>query len=147
MRRLLTPVDRAPPPSEAGSASGAVVALVILLPFAAGLLQIWQTQPAAALAPSIFATGVLLCSILVLFQGAFGGDNFSWRHVALLAGFSLCGISIWMGVPYAVATTALIALCFAVIGKRRWPIMIGVWLGSELVAYGVFKLLLGIPIH
>ncbi len=133
---------------ESSSIAGIVVALALATPFAVNLLRLWQTQKAAALIPLVFAAGILACAVLAFLQPRrTSASSFNVRQIALLAVCALCGISIWMRVPYALATAILIVICFGIIGKRSWPVMIGVPVGSELLAYGVFKGLLGIPIH
>ena len=126
---------------------GPIVALVLFTPLAISLIGLWQSQPGTAMVPAIFAVGVLICGILSLFQGGPAEGEFAWRQSALICGFVLCGLAIWSGIPYIAATSLLIALCFAIVGRRTWPVMLGVWAGGQILAYGVFKYLLGVPIH
>jgi hypothetical protein len=126
---------------------GPIVALALFTPLAISLVGLWQRQPGTAMVPAIFAVGVLICGILSLFQGRQAEGEFGWRQLALISGFVLCGLAIWSEIPYIAATSLLIALCFAIVGRRTWSVMLGVWAGSQILAYGVFKYLLGVPIH
>jgi Tripartite tricarboxylate transporter TctB family len=126
---------------------GPIVGLILIAPLFISLIGVWRTQPGSAAVPSLFATGVLICCFLALFQGEREHGTVSWRHFALVVGLVIYGFGLWSRVPYVVATTLLIILCFVVTGRRTWPLMIGVWAGAQVLAYGVFKALLGIPIH
>ena len=130
-----------------GSAIGIVVALVLAMPFIVSLLQLWPSQRAAAMMPLAFGAGIVICGVVALVQERGAVMTPGARQLVLLAAVALCGASIWMRVSYGITIALLIACCFIVIGKRSWPMMIGVVAVGELLAYGVFKWLLGIPIH
>lgn len=128
-------------------AFGIVAALVLSLPFAYSLEALWQSHPSAAVVPAIFAGGIVVCSALAWFQGGEKYNPITWRHGFLLCAFICCGAAVWLDVPYGAAITVLIAVSFAVIGRRGWPVMLAVWIGSLLLAYGVFRGVLGIPVY
>jgi hypothetical protein len=130
-----------------GSSIGIAAALILALPFIVSLLQLWPSQRAAAMMPLAFGAGIVICGIMALVQERGAVMTAGGRQLVLLAAVALCGASIWMRVPYGITIAFLIGCCFLVIGKRSWPMMIGVVAVSELLAYGVFKWLLGIPIH
>lgn len=135
-------------PFRHGSAVGTIVALGLTIPFVVSLLRLWQSQSAAIMIPLLFAAGILICGVLALVQRQRDvAASFGVSQVILLAVVGLCGASIWMHVPYGLTIAVLIACCFGIIGRRSWLVMIGVFAGSELLAYGVFWGLLGIPIH
>ena len=135
------------PAAPRGSSVGIVAALILALPFIVSLLQLWPSQRAAVVIPLGYGAGIVICGIMALVQERGLVMKVGGRQLVLLAAVALCGASIWMRVPYGITIALLIACCFLAIGKRSWSMMIGVVAVSELLAYGVFKWLLGIPIH
>ena len=133
--------------SRRDSSIGIVAAVVLAIPFIVSLLQLWPSQRTAAMMPLAFGAGIVICGVMAFVQEQGAVMTARGRQLLLLAAVAVCGVSIWMRVPYGIAIALLIACCFLVIGKRSWPVMISVVVVSELLAYGVFKWLLGIPIH
>jgi hypothetical protein len=54
---------------------------------------------------------------------------------------------IWFGLPYLVASTLLLAAGFLAIRGRSPRVIVVTWIACQVLGYGVFGLILGIPLH
>jgi hypothetical protein len=126
---------------------GTILAIALALPVVGVLLSEHELRASAIVVPLVYAGAVLVFAVIALFQASH--PVIARPRNALLGclGFLAFAAMLYFDVPYGVAVTVLIAVAFAIIGRRSWRVTILFWLGTLGLAYGVFRALLGVPIH
>lgn len=97
--------------------------------------------------PLAFVGAVVVFALLSLFDGRSATVARPAKAMLVCAALIAYAVLLYLDVRYWLAITLLMAVCFVVIGRRSWLVMLAVWAGTQLLAYGIFGAVLGIPIH
>lgn len=127
--------------------SGQIIVLVLLAPMAVSLLQLTRSNPTASAVPLLYLAGTALFGLVGLATRRTVSLDIPPAALGMCAGILAFGALIWFGIPYAVASTLLLAVGFLAIGRRSIRVTAVTWIGAQALAYGFFGLVLGVPLH
>jgi len=133
--------------TQIGPRIGTLAAIAVVGVTLVALLHAPDIKASSIAMPLVFCGGVLFFGVLSLFDGEHAPVTRPVNALLGCAGLVAYASLLFLDVRYWIAITLLIVVCFVIIGRRSWLVMLLFWLCTQGLAYGLFGAVLGIPIH